>query len=381
MFFATFLIIFIANAWRHGDRAPITIYPTDVHQEDAWPNGLGELTQRGIVQQYMLGKHIRERYVEHFAPFLSPTYNHKEIYIRSTDVNRTLISAMANVAGMFSSDPYNRDRNMSNLMWTPVPIHTVELSTDYIGYYQANCKRADQLFDNIRISDEFKRMVSDNKEFVEFLTNKTGMKVDFSQIPIIYDIYKTEITHGMQQPAWLNDKVVSRLYQLSQEYISFAYGYKKPKNVELIRLRGGNLLKNLIENMETKLECLANPKEPNCQWMKYRKYQGFSVQISSNKFKHDSTMILLFASLNLEDETSKDFSIYNSAIAFETWNRTIDGLAVRVLYKRSNNNMFESVTHKIDGCSHSSKYCPLKVFMRRSKIFLPNDINKECKTK
>lgn len=61
-----------------------------------------------------------------------------QIYIRSTDVNRTLISAMANVAGMFSSDPYNRDRrqesrNMSNLMWTPVPIHTVELSTDYVN--------------------------------------------------------------------------------------------------------------------------------------------------------------------------------------------------------------------------------------------------------
>lgn len=47
----------------------------------------------------------------------------------------------------------------------------------------------------------------------------------------------------MQQPAWLNDKVVSRLYQLSQEYISFAYGYKKPKNVELIRLRGGIAIK------------------------------------------------------------------------------------------------------------------------------------------
>ncbi|VDN58495.1 unnamed protein product [Dracunculus medinensis] len=364
------------NAWRHGDRAPITIYPTDVHQEDAWPNGLGELTQRGIVQQYMLGKHIRERYVEHFAPFLSPTYNHKEIYIRSTDVNRTLISAMANVAGMFSSDPYNRDRNMSNLMWTPVPIHTVELSTDYIGNPEASCKRVDQIFDKIQKSDEYKKVEFDNKEFLEFLSNKTGMKILFSQISIIHDVYETEASytalyHDMEQPAWLNDEVASKIHQLSLAYFAFAFGYKKPKNIELIRLRGGNLLKNLIENMEAKLECLANLNEPNCEWMQHRKYQAYSV--------HDSTIASLLASLNLENELSKNFPTYNSAIAFETWNRTAEGIAIQVLYRRSDNDVFESVTHMIDGCSNFSEYCPLKFFQKRSKIFLPHDIRKECK--
>ncbi|VDO46841.1 unnamed protein product, partial [Brugia timori] len=38
-------LIFIQIVWRHGDRAPIFTYPTDTHQEDAWPYGWGELTE------------------------------------------------------------------------------------------------------------------------------------------------------------------------------------------------------------------------------------------------------------------------------------------------------------------------------------------------
>ena len=35
----------LLQVYRHGDRSPTKTYPTDPYQEDAWPQGWGQLTQ------------------------------------------------------------------------------------------------------------------------------------------------------------------------------------------------------------------------------------------------------------------------------------------------------------------------------------------------
>ena len=41
-----FLSCFLSRqVYRHGDRSPTHIYPNDPYQEDAWPQGMGMLTQ------------------------------------------------------------------------------------------------------------------------------------------------------------------------------------------------------------------------------------------------------------------------------------------------------------------------------------------------
>uniref|UniRef100_A0A1I7XUB7 Leishmanolysin-like peptidase n=1 Tax=Heterorhabditis bacteriophora TaxID=37862 RepID=A0A1I7XUB7_HETBA len=104
-------LLFVQVVWRHGDRAPVKSYPTDIHQEDAWPHGWGELTQvdLGMRQQYALGRLLRNRYMNGTNALLDRNYNPKQVYIRSTDVNRTLVSAYANLAGMFEEGQAGKD--------------------------------------------------------------------------------------------------------------------------------------------------------------------------------------------------------------------------------------------------------------------------------
>jgi len=90
-----------SQIWRHGDRAPIFTFPTDPNKEDAWPQGFGQLTTRGMAQHVQLGKFLRKRYINELG-FLSPRYKAKEIFVSSTDTNRTIQSAMSNMVGMWS---------------------------------------------------------------------------------------------------------------------------------------------------------------------------------------------------------------------------------------------------------------------------------------
>ena len=51
--------------------------------------GTGILTPEGMRQRYLLGRYNRKRFIED-AGFLSETYTPGEIYMQSTNVNRTM---------------------------------------------------------------------------------------------------------------------------------------------------------------------------------------------------------------------------------------------------------------------------------------------------
>ena len=92
-------LLFVWEHFRHGARGSYKSFDyinwKDILNEK-W-KGAGELTPIGMRMHYLLGVATRKKYNH----FLSPVYNPNEIFVISTNVNRTLISAYSNLQGLF----------------------------------------------------------------------------------------------------------------------------------------------------------------------------------------------------------------------------------------------------------------------------------------
>ena len=69
-----------------------------IFQEDAWPFGIEQLLINGKLRAYELGKKFRQRYIKDLQFLNEKDYLH-EIYVRSTDYDRTLMTAQCLLTG------------------------------------------------------------------------------------------------------------------------------------------------------------------------------------------------------------------------------------------------------------------------------------------
>jgi len=80
----------IVEVFRHGARGPIFDFT------NVWNKKLGELTGVGMRMHYLLGAALKDRY-----PTLFDKYDPAKIILRSTDVNRTIMSAYSQLYGIY----------------------------------------------------------------------------------------------------------------------------------------------------------------------------------------------------------------------------------------------------------------------------------------
>ncbi len=90
-------LVFTLDLIRHGDRTPLKKIPHILYD---WNLGLGQLTPKGMQQEYELGVKLRESYVKK-SQLLPIEYQSETLYVRSTNVDRTLMSAQSLLLGLY----------------------------------------------------------------------------------------------------------------------------------------------------------------------------------------------------------------------------------------------------------------------------------------
>ncbi|KAK5978521.1 Histidine acid phosphatase, partial [Trichostrongylus colubriformis] len=192
--------------------------------------------QIGMKQHMNLGKLIRKTYIDAIN-FLSRRYSSKEIYVRSTDLNRTIISAMANILGMYG--PENNlavpdidypDDDGWPAGFVPVAVHTVQYATDYVLNPDTNCSRHMHLWKMAKGSSEVQTFINrpDVADLFANLTTYCGWPVDIDNLWIIRDALLVEQIHANDTlravNSWFDDEIFEKMTAINDQVLIFQNG-------------------------------------------------------------------------------------------------------------------------------------------------------------
>ncbi|XP_059905065.1 lysosomal acid phosphatase [Gadus macrocephalus] len=341
-------LVYVTVLFRHGDRSPVKAYPTDPYQESAWPQGFGQLSQEGMRQHYNLGQFLRVRY----NGFLNETYDRREVHVRSTDYDRTLMSAEANLAALYP--PSGQQIFNPDLKWQPIPVHTVPQDQEtLLSFPTDKCPRYKQLMTETEKSPEFVNMTTKYSDFMEMVHNKTGqLNTSVETVWSVYDTLFCESRHNLTAPAWVTEDVMDKLKILKD--FAFQIMFDIYKHQEKCRLQGGVLLGEIVKNLSKRAE--LNSNEPLKMMM-----------LSA----HDTTVVALQSSMSVFNGIQPP---YASCHMIELYREDNGSMSVSMFY-RNDSSLPEPYPVALPGCSQD---CPLEDYIRITGPFIPDDLEKEC---
>ena len=342
--------------WRHGDRSPTNLFPTYPRPVDAiWPMGLGALTPRGMEQHLLLGRELRKK----FKGFINETYLSSEIRVTSTDVDRTLMSAQMNMAGLYGQLTAKEIRDVNATFSQPVPVHP-----DASGILSPGSKcpafgREKTMVE--KRSFDARRNREENGTLVDSIKFQSG-NVSLKILNIADAVYCSN-QHGVELPTWIADN------QTIKNYLDFYYSELGPRlymgNDKLARLGGGPLLSTLVRKMKEKIAGNLT-----------QKVLAYSA--------HDVTIMALLGALRVFDNKQPT---YASLISVDLFRSPSSGPAegsgtsadyfvvVKYLRGSSQPDIGKAKTLVIPGCA---KYCPLTKFVRSLAENIAEDSADTC---
>ncbi|XP_031632797.1 prostatic acid phosphatase-like [Contarinia nasturtii] len=330
-------LIFAQIIHRHGERNVLKAYPNDPYaNESYWPGGFGELTKVGKKQLFDLGKYLRQRYQK----LIGPHYSSKKVYIYSTNMDRALMSAESLAAGMFppSGDAIWNDE----LNWQPIPIHTRDLTKDYLTGSPFFCPRFEQLYNKFCDSPEFKYQSEKHVDFIKYLEAHAGN----ISMPLLFQILEMEKEKGLELPIWT--RYISHFTNDTMQQILDIHFQALTKTKEMQKFGAGFLLKEILDRFKNKSLSLLQPDR--------------SVWIFSG---HDFSILNMLRTLNLNE---LQVPVYASSLYFELYKGNGSHF-VQVFYRRTPT---ENVPPPLE-IPNCGTICPLDKFYELYADILPKE--------
>lgn len=268
-------LIFAIDVIRHGDRTPIHEIPKQPYH---WKEGLGELTAQGMHQEFELGASLRKKYIdeEHLLP---AQYNAATLYVRSTDINRTLMSAESFLLGLY---PLGTGPSLSTevpalpFAFQPIPIHTTPISKDRL----LDTKPAKNPFTLLKlyfsIKKSWKKTIAPLQNQINSWSESTGLNLNN---PVVFDSLADTLNvrkmHHIPYPKGISSDDADKIITLGQNAALTYFRYK-----EIYRPMGHRLLTTMSNYFNDTINNKSN--------LRYVLFSG-----------HDTTLLTLMSTLGV----------------------------------------------------------------------------------
>lgn len=154
--------------------------------------------QTGKREMFKLGEYFHRRY----RNILGERYSPEKIYTISTDFDRSIMSAQANLAGMFI--PRRDEMWNADIMWQPVPVHTISQKRDRIlrPRYKDRCPKYGVMYDYYMQKSPY--ALDMKAKFGKFFEYWAKMSNDaIHTIEDVFSIYKRIIADRNSGKKWV----------------------------------------------------------------------------------------------------------------------------------------------------------------------------------
>ncbi|XP_025830395.1 venom acid phosphatase Acph-1-like [Agrilus planipennis] len=335
--------------FRHGSRTPEEkdLYPNDIYGYKTFASvGYGQLTNLGKQRAYRLGKLLRRQY----SDFLG-AYNTDVVHATSTDFDRTKMTALLVLAGLFP--PAEEQKWDKSLRWLPIPYHyekhiddfVLRRPNEYCPAYMKELKR-------VLASDEVQKVLDDNSNVFEYISKHSGKNM--TTLADMFSIYQTlsaEDYMNLTLPKWTSRVFPGIIHHLAGKQCEF-----ENHNLILKKLNGGRILSKVIDQMVQKANRTLYP-------------EGRKMYLYSG---HENNVINVLSTLNL---FVPHVPKYSAAVFIELHRLEDNSRAVKIYYAKHISS--EPRLQKLPQCE---ELCPFERFLEITSPYIPINYTAECES-
>ena len=178
-------------------------------------------------EEYQLGMELRKKYVDEYH-LLPANYQADTIYIRSSDFDRTLMSAQSLLMGLYplGTGPLQDDHKVGlPYAYQPIPIHTLPKNLDDVLLINVGPRFRLLLAQYVYTRPDWREKTAELQNKFPEWSRLTGVKItNLEDLDSLADTLHIHQIHHIPMPQGLSDKDINQIIEAGD--FAFAAQFK-----------------------------------------------------------------------------------------------------------------------------------------------------------